>query len=208
MWPQVVRDAAPLDTAEKHIFCYLPHGMLPIGCSYLPHLPGWRAAFPGIQPRTLTASVMHSAPFIRDLSQWMGFASVSWTSFERNLSESGAVLFCPGGQSESLHASAAWRPPAPPRQHEQPARHRQQQGRHAAVPPAHSAQASAEGPAVRLCTRHKGFARMALQQGAALVPVLVLGEALQVRNAVHWPWLQRFTYRRIGAPLPPVFQWT
>mmetsp|Transcript_33836 Transcript_33836/g.86473 ORF Transcript_33836/g.86473 Transcript_33836/m.86473 type:complete len:522 (-) Transcript_33836:538-2103(-) len=50
--------------------------------------------------------------------------------------------------------------------------------------------------------RHRGFIRLALQQGAALVPVLVFGELHSFRNLLNWPRLQQWTYRRFGFPIP------
>jgi Diacylglycerol acyltransferase len=157
-----------LNAAEKLIFCYAPHGMLPAGAAYAAHLPSWRAAFPGIAPRTLTASIMHSVPGVRDMSAWLGFYGVSRVPFARALAAHRHVLLCPGGQQELLHAAAAW---------------------------------DAAAPAVRLCTQHKGFVRMALEQNAALVPMVVYGELLQLRNVCTWRWLQRLTYKRLGALL-------
>ena len=43
---------------------------------------------------------------------------------------------------------------------------------------------------------------MAIQEGAALVPLLVLGEADSLRNMVGLPALQRWTYKRLGFPMP------
>lgn len=57
-------------------------------------------------------------------------------------------------------------------------------------------------PVVRLCVRHKGFCRIALAHGAALVPILSFGELLQFTNAVRWRWMQGKTYRALGAPPP------
>lgn len=57
----------------------------------------------------------------------------------------------------------------------------------------------AVSPAVRLSTKHKGFCRVAVEQGAALLPVLSLGEGLHHRNVGHWRWLQQITSRCIGA---------
>jgi diacylglycerol O-acyltransferase 2, plant len=57
-------------------------------------------------------------------------------------------------------------------------------------------------PAVNLCTRHKGFCRIAVENGAAVVPVINYGEVFQLRNALTWRWLQRLTYRLIGFPIP------
>eukprot|EP00884_Botryococcus_braunii_P007964 jgi/Botrbrau1/17169/Bobra.0157s0061.1 len=51
-------------------------------------------------------------------------------------------------------------------------------------------------------TRHKGFVRMALENGAALVPVLVLGEIDTLRNLWDLPDVQQWTYKKIGFPIP------
>lgn len=47
-----------------------------------------------------------------------------------------------------------------------------------------------------------GFIRVAAEQGASLVPVAVLGEASTLRNLVDVPWLQLWTYKRLGFPVP------
>ena len=46
--------------------------------------------------------------------------------------------------------------------------------------------------------RPAGFVRVALRQGAALVPVLALGEADSLRNLVEWPALQRWCTKKLG----------
>jgi len=51
-------------------------------------------------------------------------------------------------------------------------------------------------------TRHKGFCRVAIERGAAVVPVLALGETLQLRNLLNWPRCQAFMVRRFGFPFP------
>mmetsp|Transcript_34807 Transcript_34807/g.82573 ORF Transcript_34807/g.82573 Transcript_34807/m.82573 type:complete len:630 (+) Transcript_34807:253-2142(+) len=50
--------------------------------------------------------------------------------------------------------------------------------------------------------RHRGFVRVALEHGAALVPVLVFGELLCLRNLFSLPVLQQLTYRALGFPVP------
>jgi hypothetical protein len=42
--------------------------------------------------------------------------------------------------------------------------------------------------------------RIAIEQQASLVPVLALGEALQLRNLYDIPALQQYTYKRLGFP--------
>jgi 2-acylglycerol O-acyltransferase 2 len=45
---------------------------------------------------------------------------------------------------------------------------------------------------------HRGFVRIALQHGAALVPVLALGEADSLHNLIEWPSLQRWCTKKLG----------
>ena len=49
---------------------------------------------------------------------------------------------------------------------------------------------------------HKGFVRLALQSEAALVPVLALGEVDSLQNLVNLPGMLRWTYKRLGFPVP------
>jgi len=55
---------------------------------------------------------------------------------------------------------------------------------------------------VTLCTRHKGFIRIAIEEGAHLVPVFVFGESQAVRNIIKWKSAQRWTTKRLGFPMP------
>jgi hypothetical protein len=66
-----------LDPARKYVFAYMPHGTFPAGAAYAPLLPSWRALLPGITPVTLTASVMHVVPLLRDLLALIGARQVS-----------------------------------------------------------------------------------------------------------------------------------
>ena len=43
-----------------------------------------------------------------------------------------------------------------------------------------------------------GFVRIALQQGASLVPVLALGEADSLHNMIEWPSVQRWCTKKLG----------
>lgn len=44
--------------------------------------------------------------------------------------------------------------------------------------------------------------RIAIEHQAALVPVLALGENLQLRNLLDLPGLQQYTYKKLGFPVP------
>jgi 2-acylglycerol O-acyltransferase 2 len=46
-----------------------------------------------------------------------------------------------------------------------------------------------------------GFVRIALQQSAALVPVIALGEADSLHNLIEWPSVQRWCTKKLGFPL-------
>ena len=55
---------------------------------------------------------------------------------------------------------------------------------------------------VTLCTRHHGFIRIAIEEGAHLVPVFVFGESQATKNLIKWKAAQRWTYKRFGFPMP------
>lgn len=155
---------------QRYMFGFQPHGLYPTGAGFLPWMPSFTRWFNGLKPITLTASVIFFPPFIRDIACWAGFRQVSKHTFLATLKERGAVLFCPGGQAEMVHAWRAFRP--------------------------------GDKRELVLHTRHRGFCRIAIEQQASLVPVLALGEALQLRNLYDIPSLQQYTYRRLGFPVP------
>jgi hypothetical protein len=47
-----------------------------------------------------------------------------------------------------------------------------------------------------------GFVRIAIEEGASLVPMVTLGEVNSLGNLIDWPAMQRWTYKRLGFPLP------
>ncbi len=47
-----------------------------------------------------------------------------------------------------------------------------------------------------------GFVRLAVEQNARLVPVVVFGEVDALRNFISWPWLQQWSYKKLGFPVP------
>jgi len=62
--------------------------------------------------------------------------------------------------------------------------------------------AKKKDPSLVVCSRHKGFIRLAIQENAALVPVVAFGEVTSLRNAIVMPRLQRATYKILGFPIP------
>lgn len=51
-----------------------------------------------------------------------------------------------------------------------------------------------------------GFVRIAIEQQAALVPIVVLGEVDCLRNFVDAPHLQAWSYKKLGFPVS--IQWS
>ena len=55
---------------------------------------------------------------------------------------------------------------------------------------------------VALCTRHKGFIKIAIEKRAHLVPVFCFGESQALTSLWKWKAAQRWTYKRLGFPMP------
>lgn len=54
-----------------------------------------------------------------------------------------------------------------------------------------------------LCARKKGFIRLAMQNGAALVPVFCFGESFNMHNLFDWPAIQvRIPTTAMGLAVP------
>lgn len=53
-----------------------------------------------------------------------------------------------------------------------------------------------------LYTGHKGFVRVAIEEGASLVPLLALGELDSLSNLVDLPAMQRWSTKALGFPVP------
>lgn len=47
------------------------------GAGWLPLLPSFKKAFPGLTPVTLTASIIYYPPAVKDLANWVGMRQVS-----------------------------------------------------------------------------------------------------------------------------------
>jgi hypothetical protein len=174
---------AVFESNKKYVFGYAPHSLFPLGAAALSIAPAFRRLLPpGLSVPTLTASVVFQVPLCRDLLLWAGCRSVGRGAFERVLRERGAALVVPGGQAEMVEAGRAF--PA------------------GAWGAARVRRARGAGAECVLYTRHLGFARVAAHAGAALVPVLALGELTALGNLWPWPAAQRWTYKRLGFPAP------
>lgn len=49
---------------------------------------------------------------------------------------------------------------------------------------------------------HKGFIRLALQQGARVCPILCFGEATSLSNFIDTPRMHQWSYKKFGFPVP------
>lgn len=190
------------------------------GAGYIPLMPSFRRLVP-VRPVTLTASVCVAVPLLRDIVLWLGARIVSRRTFEHTLRERRAVLICPGGQAEMCLTNRLHR-------HKEYTVYTGHKGVGGHVCefgfgclPCAGCLAGAKTsvsvfgagaglcfciqrssptqprllPPLRCCA---GFVRIALQQGAALVPMLVLGEADSLHNLIEWPSLQRWCTRKLG----------
>jgi hypothetical protein len=71
------QDAVPQQQQQRrYIFGFQPHGLYPTGAGFLPWMPSFKQHFPGVNPVTLTATVIFFPPFIRDICCWAGFRQV------------------------------------------------------------------------------------------------------------------------------------
>ena len=53
-----------------------------------------------------------------------------------------------------------------------------------------------------MTTLPAGFVRMAVEQNAKLMPVVVLGELSALQNPIDLPDMQQWTYKNLGFPIP------
>ena len=98
---KIIREQKLL-AGEKHIFGYHPHGLFPMGASYIHNTAQWIRLFPDITPYTLSATITHIVPMLRDVTQFNGGLEVTRASFANALINFGDVLLVPGGQGETF----------------------------------------------------------------------------------------------------------
>ena len=56
-----VKDAGK---TQRYMFGYHPHAILPVGATWSRLMPEWAELFPGINPATMTAAIMHQMPIL------------------------------------------------------------------------------------------------------------------------------------------------
>ena len=93
-----------LDPEEVYLFGFHPHGIMPFTCFWLRCSEEWEKLFPGVTFSTLTASVMHLIPVMRDVLQWMGGREVSKEAIQLALRSKRSCLLIPGGQAEMMES--------------------------------------------------------------------------------------------------------
>jgi len=90
------------DPEHEYIVGYHPHGLFPSAAAYAKRTLQFRALFPRINLFTLTASIIHVVPVLKDFAQSSGSLEVSKRGFWAALNRFRGVLIVPGGQGEML----------------------------------------------------------------------------------------------------------
>ena len=96
----------PTTGAQRYIFGFHPHGVIPLTIGWATLSDLWVKMFPGIHPAPLASSVLHVVPLTRDLNQMFGGYAVTRTGFLSALRTAGSAIFIPGGQYEMIHTSS------------------------------------------------------------------------------------------------------
>lgn len=165
-FPARLHRTTELEPYRKYIFGYHPHGIISHGAfaAFATEALGFSDLFPGITNTLLTLDTNFRIPLYRDYALAMGLASVSRESIENILSKGGANE-AGMGRAVTIVVGGA---------------------RESLL---------AEPHRLRLLLKtRKGFVKIAIRQGADLVPVLAFGENdlyEQVDSVTH-PWIHKF----------------
>ena len=138
----------PLEPTRKYIFGYHPHGIISHGAfaAFATEALGFKQLFPGITNTLLTLDANFRVPLYRDYALRMGLASVSRESCENILSKGGRNGEGMGRAITIVIGGARESLDAKP------------------------------GSLKLVLKKRKGFVKLAIRQGADLVPVLAFGE--------------------------------
>ena len=178
-FPARLHRTVTLEPTRKYIFGYHPHGIISHGAfaAFATEALGFSDLYPGITNTLLTLDSNFRVPIYRDYALAMGLASVSKESIENILSKGG--LNGEGmGRAVTIVVGGA------------------------------RESLNAEPHTLRLVLNsRKGFIKIAIRQGADLVPVLAFGENdlyEQVDSEEH-PWIhkwQLFVKKMMGFTVP------
>ena len=164
-FPARLHRTVQLEPYRKYIFGYHPHGIISHGAfaAFATEALGFADLFPGITNTLLTLDTNFRIPFYRDYALAMGLASVSRESIENLLSKGGT-------NGEGM-------------------------GRAVTIVVGGARESlNSEPHKMRLVLNsRKGFVKIAIRQGADLVPVMAFGENdlyEQVDSETH-PWIHK-----------------
>lgn len=98
------REGLSLDPAKRYVFCAHPHGAIALNraCFGFDVDNLWRAAFPGVTFRVLTASAAFYVPVIREMWLWTYCVDASRKTARAVLAAGHSVLVYPGGEKEQI----------------------------------------------------------------------------------------------------------
>lgn len=147
-YPARLHRTVPLEPTRKYIFGYHPHGIISHGAfaAFATEALGFKQLFPGITNTLLTLDANFRVPLYRDYALRMGLASVSRESCENILSKGGR-----NGEGMGRAITIV-------------------------VGGARESLDAKPGSLKLVLKKRKGFVKLAIRQGADLVPVLAFGE--------------------------------
>jgi 2-acylglycerol O-acyltransferase 2 len=147
-YPARLHRTVPLEPTRKYIFGYHPHGIISHGAfaAFATEALGFKQLFPGITNTLLTLDANFRVPLYRDYALRMGLASVSRESCENILSKGGR-----NGEGMGRAITIV-------------------------VGGARESLDAKPGSLKLVLKKRKGFVKLAIRQGADLVPTLAFGE--------------------------------
>lgn len=147
-YPARLHRTVELEPTRKYIFGYHPHGIISHGAfaAFATEALGFKSLFPGITNTLLTLDANFRVPLYRDYALRMGLASVSRESCENILSKGGR-----NGEGMGRAITIV-------------------------VGGARESLDAKPGSLKLVLKKRKGFVKLAIRQGADLVPVLAFGE--------------------------------
>ena len=147
-FPARLHRTVPLEPTRKYIFGYHPHGIISHGAfaAFATEALGFSQLFPGITNTLLTLDSNFRIPLYRDYALRMGLASVSRESCENILSKGGR-----NGEGMGRAITIV-------------------------VGGARESLDAKPGSLKLVLKKRKGFVKLAIRQGADLVPVIAFGE--------------------------------